>query len=317
MLNNKGQALVILILIMTVALAIGLSIVQKSLVDVSTSSKVEQSSRAFSAAEAGVEKALTEASPNPGSFTSGNNSSISSLKKTSNPAVPSPGGPQDALEISGLSNENIGQAWLANYNDTPYSPPTRQYTNNTLEVYWGDPTTTNPDGTKDIHPALELTLVYWGTNNYPPDPSSTTMFRSYKWYFDDASAGRTCDASGFQCNPPQVNCGGQKVTVEGISKTYNCKSTIGSAYDISGYSMPPYPILVRARLLYNKTAQPFAVHQGTPCNDSSCWIPSQKNTINSVGVAGETQRTVQVTQQFQQVPHYFDYAIFSAGSITK
>ncbi len=45
--NQKGQLILILILVMTVALSIGLSIVQKSLVDVSTSSKVEQSSRAF------------------------------------------------------------------------------------------------------------------------------------------------------------------------------------------------------------------------------------------------------------------------------
>ena len=56
--NKKGQILLALILVMTVALAIGLSVIQKSLVDVSTSTKVEQSSMAFSAAEAGIERSL-------------------------------------------------------------------------------------------------------------------------------------------------------------------------------------------------------------------------------------------------------------------
>ena len=56
--EQKGQVILILILVMTVGLAIGLSIVQKSLVDISTASKIEQSSRAYSAAEAGVERAF-------------------------------------------------------------------------------------------------------------------------------------------------------------------------------------------------------------------------------------------------------------------
>src|SRR5204863_1532604 len=54
----RGQVLLILLLVMTVGLAIGLSIIQRSLSDVSTASKIEQSSRAFSAAEAGIERAL-------------------------------------------------------------------------------------------------------------------------------------------------------------------------------------------------------------------------------------------------------------------
>ena len=56
--KEKGQIILILLLVMTVALGVGLTIVQRSLTDISTSTKVEQSSRAFSAAEAGIEKAL-------------------------------------------------------------------------------------------------------------------------------------------------------------------------------------------------------------------------------------------------------------------
>ena len=41
--------ILILVLVMTVALAIGISVIQRSLSDISTATKVEQSSRAFSA----------------------------------------------------------------------------------------------------------------------------------------------------------------------------------------------------------------------------------------------------------------------------
>ena len=58
--NERGQIILVLVLVITVALAIGISVVQRSLSDISTSTKVEESSRAFSAAEAGIERALKE-----------------------------------------------------------------------------------------------------------------------------------------------------------------------------------------------------------------------------------------------------------------
>src|ERR1035437_2551321 len=162
MLNKRGQAIVMLILIMTVALAIGLSVVQKSLVDVSTSSKVEQSSRAFSAAEAGVDKALQENAGN-NNYPLGNNS-FSNSKRALLPAIP-PFGKQDALELSGLSKQDIGQVWLADFTSNA-NPPTAQYNSTNLsqglDLYWGDANAKlNTDGTKD-YAALDLTLVYWG-----------------------------------------------------------------------------------------------------------------------------------------------------------
>jgi hypothetical protein len=58
--NEKGQTVVIILLVMVVGLTIGLSIVNRSLSDIKISQETEQSQRAFSAAEAGLEKAISE-----------------------------------------------------------------------------------------------------------------------------------------------------------------------------------------------------------------------------------------------------------------
>lgn len=55
---QKGQALLIVLLSMSVVLVVVLSILARSITDVSVSSQDEDSLRAFSAAEAGVEQAL-------------------------------------------------------------------------------------------------------------------------------------------------------------------------------------------------------------------------------------------------------------------
>ncbi len=56
--NQSGQTIVIILLVMVVILTIGLSITARSITDLRLSSTTEQSSRAFSAAEAGIEEAL-------------------------------------------------------------------------------------------------------------------------------------------------------------------------------------------------------------------------------------------------------------------
>ena len=56
--GNKGQIILVLLLMAAVAITIALSVVQRSLVDISSSVKQEESTRALSAAEAGIEKAL-------------------------------------------------------------------------------------------------------------------------------------------------------------------------------------------------------------------------------------------------------------------
>src|SRR3989338_9243503 len=286
--NQRGQVILLLIVIMTVALAIGLSIVQKSLVDVSTSSKVEQSSRAFSAAEAGIEKALLETTITshsiPSGFLADNSSNVTSILDTGLiPPNAVAGARQDALELPNVGKEEIAQVWLARFDSTANRPPA-YYKQPTLEFYWGN-------NSEDL-PAVELTLVFWDGGKYD----------STKWYFDPVP--RNNGFTSVTCTP--------STPFRGLL-TYQCMQplTLGTTY----------PILLRARMLY-KDSQPIAVWAvgncptgATSCEDYS--IPHQARVIVSTGIAGETQRRVKVFQQSKVIPPFFDYAIFSAGTISK
>lgn len=289
MLNEKGQLILTLVLVMTVALAIGLSIVQKSLVDVSTATKVEQSSRAFSAAEAGIEKALKG---NTSLQDLGNDASIKEINDSNFiPAIPPANTQQAPLEYPPLAKEDIAHFWLADLNSTaPSSPPacgpsiSCYYAKNSLDVYWGNPATTDKA-------ALELTLVYFNGTQYVPQ----------KWYLDNGTSGRNLP------NFTAVSC--SNITPVGGAQAYQCKFSLTS--------LPPGLILLRGRLLYNTTSQPIAIAAVWPCSGAGCFIPPQARNIISTGISGETQRKVKLFQINKVVPPYFDYAIFSAGAINK
>lgn len=289
MLNEKGQVIMVLILVMTVALAIGLSMVQKSLVDVSTSTRVEESSRAFSAAEAGIEKAL-KGDYSGVNFTE-NNSSATIPDTGLIPAIPT-SGTQDPLEYPPLAEDEVAHVWLADPdadlpNCTKGGNPATCYTQNSLNVYWGDPTSSDKA-------ALELTLVYY----------NGTQYVSRKWYLDNPNANRTTP-NNFNT---EADCSAQ------------CKFIIGGinsgVQDPSLPSAPSKLMLIRARLLYNDTSsQPFAVQAvGTGAGH---YIPLQARILTSIGTSGDTQRKVRVFRLEKVVPPYFDYAIFSAGAINK
>lgn len=296
-LNQQGQLILTLILVMTVALAIGLSIIQKSLLDVSTATKVEQSSRAFSAAEAGIEKALrvNDCGVN------GVNCKVDFAETKAKadvldtklmPVVVSIGTPQDPLEYPPLAKEDVVQIWLADLTSKD-NPPAVFYDPSpirAIDVYWGTSGSPITD-----RAALELNLIYYDGNSY----------QSYKKYLDSTSR----NPNSFEL---VATCNGNYTPTNG-TQTYQCKRRIGPPLDSA---LPSQLMLVRARLFYNSTSQPFAVQAVNTCGQP-CSLPPQARVLISTGTVGDTQRRVKVFQENKVVPTYFDYAIFSAGDIVK
>lgn len=276
--NQKGQVVLILILVMTVALAIGLSVIQRSLSDISTSTRVEESSRAFSAAEAGIEKAIQEVSQGNyipiSSFNLDNNATVQGVDKN---LVPTAG---QALEYPALVKEELAHVWLANPDtlDTLYNQPS-------FNLYFGQPDTTDK-------PAVEVTVISWDGSNYVPT----------KRFFDsDANRASSNGFTPVTCNNPTV-----RTNANTTDSQFYCMTPV------SGYPLPPAKaILARIRLLYSSKGQPVAV---APTSGS---LPVQARIFTSTGIAGVTQRKVQVLRLDKVVPPYFDYAIFSAGDINK
>ncbi len=300
--KEKGQIILILILVMTVALGIGLSVIQKSLVDISTASKTEQSSRAFSAAEAGVESSLQ------GNTCGQNFQGCSSVSDSGQiPRIPAQGSRQDSVEYPPLAKEDVVQIWLADPNTTlpTCASGATCYKQSTLDVYWGN--------SPSDKAALELTLVYYGTDSSDPVDPSTSKYRSRKWYLDNPFSSRS--ANGF--DTAGVLCSGTGNGTYVLPKaTYLCRKTLGDSNNANNGPLPSNLMLMRARLLYNTNSQPLAVQAVGICG-ADCSLPSQARQITSTGVSGQTQRTVRLFQMNKVVPPFFDYALFSAGEINK
>lgn len=295
--NQKGQVILILILVMTVALAIGLSVIQRSLSDVSTATKLEQSSRAFSAAEAGIEKAIQSGTGFTASIPLGNNASIQEVQAS---PIPTTG---QAMEYSPLAKEELAQVWLADPTSSVFpscDAGKNCYTQSSIDIYWG------LSGITDDKPAIGITLVYF----------YGTQYQSEKFYFD-SDAARTVGASSNGFIP--ATCAGSYTTDTnlGSGRPFLCKSTLDFTSLLAGSKL----ILLRARILYSNTSQSFAVQplnaSGGKCTVVACSLPIQAKMFTATGISGQTQRKVQVFRLDKVVPPYFDYAIFSAGPIDK
>lgn len=129
--NQNGQALLIVVLVMVVALTVGLSIASKSITSFRNSTEQASSQKALSAAEAGIEQALKS------------NTSISSSfpQDTKYDAVVSIVQGKTFLLNGGnpvLQNSGI-DLWLTTYSKNPAELYKNPYpSSESFTVYWGD-----------------------------------------------------------------------------------------------------------------------------------------------------------------------------------
>lgn len=289
---QKGQILLILLLVMTVGLAIGLSVIQRSLTDVSTSSKLEQSTRALSAAEAGIERALEPNQPSSFQIPLTENNSNASVSNSG--LLPAPNSP---LEYPPLSKEEVAQFWLADPNPAQNLP--KYYSQDTLDIYWGTPGLSDSDKA-----ALELSVIY---------KDNSANYGKKQYFFDPVTARRS--NNNFADPSLSGNCNGSN-NFTGSNTTYACRVTISGLSSLVGASGEL--IMARARFLYTNVTQPLALSPtGGVCGNNSCSLPPQASVYTSTGSAGDAQRRVQLFRMDQVIPPYLDYAIFSAGDIVK
>lgn len=175
---ERGQVLLIVVLIMVTALTIGLSVAARTITNIRTSQEAEHSERAFSAAEAGIEESLTSNRSETGTFT--NNTSYTTVMRT----------------VSGLEfplnnaapvlKDDAHDLWLSTYPN---------YTNpwsGTLTLYWGKTNNicTNSELTNTTA-ALEVIVLSGSVSNpvmtrYALDPCSQ---RSLQNRFEFVSPG--------------------------------------------------------------------------------------------------------------------------------
>lgn len=163
--SEKGQALLIVILVMVVSLTIGLSVASRSVVNLRTSTEEENSQRAFSAAEAGIEQALKTGQGVSVGQELGNNASIKEVdigEVSGTEFVLNAGNnvEKDQGIDLGLSRDYPGYATSQNINN--------------LFIYWGSQGDSCPNSA-----AIEF-IVFSGASRSP---------QSTRYVYDPCSRG--------------------------------------------------------------------------------------------------------------------------------
>jgi len=139
--RNSGQALLVILLIMAVALTIGLAVTSRTVTDVEISGKTEEAARAFSAAEAGIEEALvgigTGTFTNPPDFGEG----VSYTSEKSDLGVGT------EFVFPEVAVGEIKTLYLANYGTGGTLTPS--YAGGSIDLCW-----------ENVEAAIEATLYY-------------------------------------------------------------------------------------------------------------------------------------------------------------
>lgn len=276
----KGQVLLITVLVLSIAVTIALSLIGRSVSDVSMSRNLEESARAFSAAEAGIEEALR-----------------TNIQQTNNSYTPGAGYASnitiigDSTGVYTLSTITVGQAdtvWLVEHNATNGIdfPPSYYYPNATIDICWSHATPT---------PALEIAMYYKSGANYlvsrgayDPDASlrPSNHFSTVTDY-DNVSEG----------------CGAMK-------NVYRHTVTIPTGVGIT-------PLFMRIRPYYGNATVTIAPLGGSKLPKQGVEVTSIGCTqITPSGCTeGGVTRKIVVRRQYPGPSTIFDYSLYSQGSL--
>ncbi len=293
--NNSGQALLIVLLSMAVILTLVLSVLSSSITDIAVTSREEESLRAFSAAEAGVEQALI----------AGQTGTVTLDKSSFTTLVTSIG--EDKVEFNypqELLSGDTGVIWFIAHNDSNgnlicNSPDKECFKGQTLQLCWGNPASS---ANQSDTPAMEASVFYLSTAGSYKDAEIAR-------YTADPNSIRT--AAGADSNnftPAQAT----ECTIDG--KKYAFQTTLDFS-NIPTTDENEGLLFMIVKSFYNTSfAHSFGVNVDYPDNTQ---LPSQGRKIVSVGTAGEATRKVEVNTLYRAMPAVFTNAIFALGGITK
>ncbi len=178
--NQSGQILLITLLVLTVATTIALSVIGRSTSDEAISTQLEESARAFSAAEAGIEEALRSGRGTTSVLTSGPSYTVT---------VGSIGGATGIFQFPRKTPVGIAETlWLVNHNTDGTLDETRQVSVPSMTVCWSAEATV---------PALSVSVLY--------KSSSDGSYRTARAALDpDATRAATNKFTGV--SPAGTNC---------------------------------------------------------------------------------------------------------------
>jgi len=280
---RRGQVLVVVLLMLAVATTVGLAMVSRSVTEIGVTTTQEESARALTAAEAGVEAALSAVVAG-GTYTVG---STGTTYTVSSEAYGSGGEFTISRPLTAAELETV---FLSGHDaNGNLVPGQEKYTDNNIAVCWGQ----NISAVDATAPALEAILYFQtsgqvkvGRMGYDPNVSRQGQ-------------------NSFQALGSAVGCP--------AGKTY-AFSTLVALNTLGGYnSVADNPLLLRLRLLYNGETGHFV---GVKAQGGAS-LPAQGTNITSAGQSGSTSRKVQLFQGYGDPFPQFDNAVFSGAGLSK
>src|SRR3989344_2928526 len=283
--KNRGQVILIILLITTVGLTIGLSLVSRTITDIKVSTQITESSKAFSAAESGIEAALKGTSIGDiGSLDLGGGASA-------NYAVTEYGNSDDPLVFKDVAAGDAKTIWLVKHDEATgniLTPPDTngKYDSQRIEICWGKDLS-NPSEV----PAVEVSLLYYDTNEL-----------SYKMgtlAFDDNDSR----VNGFE---KDVDNGNTQARCSNENRRYNVELNFSANTD---YGFNANASFTRVALMVKPLYAQTDVVIGT---ESGKNLPSQGKQITSTGTTTSgTARKISVVQGHATLPPIFGYTLFT------
>ncbi len=301
--NNSGQALLLVVLGLAVVLVVVLSVLSSTLTDVRIAGGEDESLRAFSAAEAGVEKQLIAADNGSleGSFANTNASFTTALSSFGS-------GLNFNYPLSLSSGETATIWFVSHASDGSLicdgSHPC--FTGSKVKVCWGKSGTSNNSVTT---PALELSFYY----SNPPFVAGSGDYSNIKVarVVVDPNSGRLATNSFDASDAGTCSLG--------VSNYTFAKSVDLAALGIpaTSYGVAGGLQTMKVKLLYNSdTTQIIGADVNFPQNSGST-LPPQGSQIDSTGISGVSTRKVEVVRLYADLPPIFDAAVFSPVGLTK
>ena len=295
----KGQALLIVLLIMAVSLTVVLSVATRSVTEVSVSSYEEDALRAFSAAEAGVEDALLKGSPATGLEAPEIIDTESNVSYQRNIYTPQ-SSTNTYLYPRELYSGESATFWLVSQdtegNFTCDGLPC--FRGSKLDICWGnDPS--------EI-PAVEVSMFYDNSNplNFLKIPNDLSTIKVLRKAYDPINR-----------NPPNnFDAAFAGCPYNGINLSYYSGDNVLPSSGLCPANNTCV-VAVSVRMLYNTLKPQQVALRVHPSGGGS--LPGQGTVIESTGKAGESTRKVNVFRSYPEIPSIFNSAIFSRKDIVK
>jgi hypothetical protein len=276
--NQSGQIALIALLVLTVATTVGLSLIGRSTTDVSVTRNIEESNRAFSAAEAGIEEGLAPGFSGPTGVVIDPALGV----KYSIAVTPVGGSDRTFIFPQPTSREDTETVWLVGHKSDGTIDDTVKYTGSLIDACWssGPPI-----------PGVVVSVLY---------KTGAGVYRVAKATYDDSAAGR---ADNF--SEPTAKSGGCGA---GTNTTYRSRITF-SDYGILGSDTP---ISLRIRPVYSGAQIAVAPESGHPLPSQGSTVESTGTSGSDVN------RKIIAFKQYRAPAPIFDYAVYSeTGSFSQ